>query len=50
LDVVAKPAKNAALAAATAASSWVRRPPISMIGRPFAALTIRAPADTIALS
>ena len=34
----------------TAAYSWVRREPISMIGRPSAAVTIRAAADAIAES
>jgi hypothetical protein len=50
LEVEAKPARYAARAAATAASSWVRREPISMIGRPRAAVTIRAAAAATALS
>ena len=50
LDVDAKPARYAARADATAACSCVRREPISMIGRPPAATTIRAAADAIALS
>ena len=37
-------------AAATADCSWVRREPISMIGRPPAATTIRAAAEAIAQS
>jgi hypothetical protein len=40
----------AARAAATAASSWVRRDPISMHGRPPAAEVIREAAEAIALS
>ena len=43
--MAANPARYAARAAATAASSWVRRDPISMIGRPAAAETMRAAAD-----
>ena len=35
---------------ATAACSWVRREPISMSGRPCAALTMRAAADAMAVS
>ena len=46
----AKPARYAARAAATAASSWARREPISMSGRPRAAVTIRAAAAAIAQS
>ena len=46
----AKPARYAARAAATAASSWVRRDPISISGRPSAAVTIRAAAEATALS
>ena len=45
-----KPARYAARAAATAASSWVRREPISISGRPPAAVTIRAAAEAIAQS
>ena len=37
-------------AAATAASSWVRRPPISIIRRPFDTSTMRAAADAMAES
>ena len=48
--MAAKPARYAARAAATAASSWVRREPISMHGRPPAAVTIRAAAEATALS
>ena len=40
----------AARAAATAASSWVRREPISMHGRSQAAEIMRAAADAMALS
>ncbi len=40
----------AARALATAARSWVRRDPISMSGRPSAAVTIRDAADAIAES
>jgi len=50
LLVVAKPARYAARAAATAASSWVRREPISMHGRSPAAYAMRAAADATALS
>ena len=50
LLVIAKPATYAARAAATAACSWVRRPPISSSGRPFAASTMRAAADATAVS
>ena len=46
----AKPARYAARAAATAASSWVRREPISISGRSPAAVTIRAAAEATALS
>ena len=46
----AKPARYAARAAATAASSWARREPISISGRPRAAVTIRAAAAAIAQS
>ena len=49
-DVDANPARYAARAAATAACSCVRREPISMIGRPPAAVTIRAAADATAES
>ena len=49
-DVVAKPAMYAARAAATAASSWVRRDPISMHGRSPAAEVMREAADAIAES
>jgi hypothetical protein len=48
--VVAKPARYAARAAATAASSCVRRDPISMHGRSPAAEVIREAADAMALS
>ncbi len=44
------PARYAARAAATAASSCVRRDPISIICRPLAALTMRAAAEAIAES
>jgi hypothetical protein len=50
LEVEAKPARTAARAAATAASSWVRREPISMHGRSQAAETMRAAAEAMALS
>ncbi len=49
-DVAANPAMYAARAAATAASSWVRREPISMQGRSPAAEVIRDAADAMALS
>ncbi len=49
-DVAAKPASQAARAAATAACSWLRRLPISTRGRPPAASTIRAAAAAIAES
>ncbi len=49
-DVVAKPARYAARALATAARSWVRREPISISGRPSAAVTIREAAEAIAQS
>ena len=45
-----KPATYAARAAATADISWVRREPISISGRPAAALTMRAAAEAIAQS
>ena len=48
--MVAKPATYAARAAATAAHSWVRREPISMQGRPMAAVVIRLAALATALS
>ena len=48
--MVAKPATYAARAAATAASSWVRRDPISMQGRSPAAVVIREAAEAIAES
>ena len=50
LEELAKPATYAARAAATAASSWVRREPISMHGRSPAAWVIREAADAIAES
>jgi hypothetical protein len=50
LDDPVKPAMYAARAAATAACSWVRREPISISGRPWAALTMRAAADAMAVS
>ena len=50
LLVASKPATYAARAAATAASSWVRREPISMHGRPPAASVIRDAAEAIAES
>ena len=49
-EVAPKPARYAARAAATAASSWVRRLPISMSGRPSAAFTIREAAAATAQS
>ena len=49
-EVVTKPAMYAARAAATAASSWVRREPISMHGRTPAAHVIRDAAEAIAES
>jgi hypothetical protein len=49
-DVASKPAMYAERAAATAARSCVRRDPISMTGRPPAALVIRDAADAIAES
>ena len=49
-EVVTKPAMYAARADATAASSWVRREPISMQGRLPAAQVIRDAADAIAES
>ena len=45
-----KPATQAARAAATAESSWVRREPISMQGRPSATEVIREAAEAIAQS
>ena len=50
LELLAKPATYAARAHATAASSWVRREPISMHGRSPAASVIREAAEAIALS
>src|SRR5512139_75045 len=50
LDVAENPTMYAALAAATAASSWVRREPISMHGRPFEHHVIREAAEAIAES
>ncbi len=50
LEVASKPATYAARAQATAASSWVRRDPISMQGRPCAAIVIREAALAIAAS
>ena len=50
LELVANPATYAARAAATAASSWVRRDPISMHGLPAAAKVIRDAAEAMALS
>ncbi len=49
-EVASKPATYAARAAATAASSWVRREPISMHGRAPAARVIREAAAAIAES
>src|SRR5680860_398133 len=49
-EVRSKPAMYAARAAATAASSWVRRDPISVHGRPAAAQVIRDAADATAES
>ncbi len=49
-ELVAKPATYAARAHATAASSWVRREPISMQGRWRAASVIRDAAEAIAES
>ena len=48
--MLANPATYAARAAATAASSWVRREPISMHGRSPATSVIRDAADAIAES
>ena len=48
--MVEKPPTYAARAAATAASSWVRRAPISISGRPPAATAIREAAEAIAES
>ena len=50
LEVAENPATYAARAAATAASSWVRREPISMHGRSPAASVIRDAADATAES
>ena len=50
LDVAVNPATYAARAHATAASSCVRREPISMHGRSPAAQVIRDAADAIAAS
>ena len=50
LEVLANPATYAARADATAASSWVRREPISMHGRSPAAIVIREAAEAIAES
>ena len=50
LEVASKPAMYAARALATAASSWVRRAPISMQGRSWAAIVIRDAALAIAES
>ena len=50
LDVEENPARYAARAAATAGSSCVRREPISISGRPPAAVTIRAAAEATATS
>ena len=50
LEVAAKPVRYAARALAVAASSWVRRVPISMQGRSPAAQVIREPAEAIAES
>ena len=50
LEVAAKPAITAARAAATAASSWMRRAPISMHGRPWAAEVMREAAEATAES
>src|SRR4051794_21747256 len=49
-ELVAKPATYAARAAATAASSCVRRDPISMHGRSPATVVIREAAEAIAES
>ena len=48
--MLTNPATYAARAAATAASSWVRREPISMQGRSPATRVIREAADAIAES
>lgn len=48
--MVAKPAMYAASAEATAASSWVRREPISIQGRPPAHQVIREAAEATAES
>ena len=50
LEVASKPAMYAARAEATAASSWVRRDPISMQGRSAAIAVIRDAAEAIAES
>jgi hypothetical protein len=49
-EVLSKPAMTAARAAAVADSSWVRLEPISMQGRPPAAVIIREAAEAMALS
>ena len=49
-EVPVNPAMYAARAEATAACSCVRREPISISGRPTAALTMRAAADAMAVS
>ena len=48
--MAANPAMYAARAAATAASSWVRREPISMQGRSPAVTVIREAAEAMAES
>ena len=50
MELRSKPATYAARAHATAASSWVRREPISMHGRLPATQVIREAADAIAES
>ena len=45
-----KPARYAARPTATAASSCARRLPISMSGRPSAAMVMRAAAEAMAVS
>ena len=50
LELLANPATYAARAHATAASSWVRREPISMHGRSPAASVMREAAEAIAES
>ena len=49
-DVALNPATYAALAAATALRSLARREPISAMGRPLAAVTMRAAAEATAES